>query len=129
MLQKSFEKLHPRLRAKIRHVSLPNIYVGSLFFFLAEKMEIDQLTFRFLPQKVVDFNRSWVISERKMLRSRWKSAIGGCKNVRLEVAGQSDVEILPGLRTWMECELREEWLKIEERRQSLRSSRRAIAQA
>lgn len=127
-LQDFFQELDPRLRAKVRRVSFPDLYcIQSLVDFASNNMQLDRLILRFSPQQASSHNLLWNRRGRKILTPECQRKLGAISNIEVEVAGQSDIEVLPEFRAWMEIELREEWLKIEERRQSLRSSRTTLA--
>lgn len=90
-------------------------------------MEIDDVTFRFGPHIVSQLNISWLQLGRRINSVRWQRLVSSIKSLKMELVGNGDVEVLPNLRRWVEHELREEHLKAEERRNSLRSNRRVTA--
>ncbi len=129
MLRTFFEKLNPRLRAKVRHVSLPIIYMRHGVSYLCEELDLDLITFHLSQQAALTVNNAWAQRGRNMFDRQRQREFTAIKRVKIEVADQSDVEVSPKCRDWLERGLREEWLKAQERRQSLRSRGRAVAQS
>ncbi len=87
-------------------------------------MILEQLTLLLSPMQVQSLNMRPIRRRNTLDHLLWSQVIGRIKNVQLKAKGKDDVDISPEVRKWFEVERREEWLKIENRRQSLRSARR-----
>lgn len=120
-----FKELPPRLRAKIRHVLLDcHDHLGKTdpIRYLEEEMCLQQLTLLLSPMEVQSLNSLPTRRGNRRGHQLWPLT-GRIENVQVRARNKGDVDISPEVRKWFEVERREDWLKIENRRQSLRSAR------
>lgn len=124
-LLRFFKELPSRLRAKIRYVLVDgyNFWITDPIRYLEEEMCLEQLTLLLSPRQVQSLNSRPTRRGNRILRQEWPRVTGKIKNVQLNTQDKDDVDILPEVRKWFEIERPEIWLKMENRRQSLRSAR------
>lgn len=120
-----FKELPSRLRAKIRYVLMENYsdYINiDPIRYLERELCLEQLTLVLSSLQVRRLNNPNRY-RGKIRRQQWPRITGRIRNVQLKAENKDGVDILPEVRKHFEVERREEWLKMESRRQSRRSAR------
>ena len=121
-LRRFFETVGPRLRAKVRYVTIPSygFFFGtrSLVHYLAENMDSTSLTY-FVPEgEVQRINLYWRRAGHKMFDKDWRRWLGLFNNLNIRTSGENELE--PKLRRWLQRDLKEERIARQRRRDTLR---------
>ena len=126
-LRRFFETIGPRLRAKVRYVNIvSSITLKSperLVQYLAENMDLTELTYAVPEREVPKVNLFWLREGHKMFDGNWRRWLGLFKNINVKTFGE--IELEPELRRWLEHGLREKQIARQRRLDTLRIRPRA----